>query len=236
MKVLAIDTTGQTASAAILENDVIIAEYSINYKMTHSQTILPMIDEISQKIELDLSTVDYIACSCGPGSFTGLRIGAATVKGLALGGNIKVVAVPTLDALAYNIFDTDAIICPIMDARRQQVYTAFYQWRENEFCRLTEYSALPIEEVMQQAKNYQNKIIFLGDGVAVHKQLLLKEKNFCFAPSHCNLQRGASVAALAVKLIEKGEIIKGNELELIYLRKPQAEREREQKLKGEALC
>ncbi len=98
--------------------------------MTHSQTILPMIDEISHKIELDLSTVDYIACSCGPGSFTGLRIGAATAKGLALGGNIDVVAVPTLDALAYNVFDTDAIICPIMDARRQQVYTAFYQWRE----------------------------------------------------------------------------------------------------------
>ena len=107
----------KTASAALLENDVIVAEYSIHYKMTHSQTILPMIDEISHKIELDLSTVDYIACSCGPGSFTGLRIGAATAKGLALGGNIDVVAVPTLDALAYNVFDTDAIICPIMDAR-----------------------------------------------------------------------------------------------------------------------
>ena len=234
MKILAIDTTGQTASAALLENDVIVAEYSIHYKMTHSQTILPMIDEISHKIELDLSTVDYIACSCGPGSFTGLRIGAATAKGLALGGNIDVVAVPTLDALAYNVFDTDAVICPIMDARRQQVYTAFYQWRGNEFCRLTEYSALPIEEVIKQAKDYQNKVIFLGDGVAVHKELLLSEKDFCFPPAHCNLQRGASVAALAVKLIEKGEVIKGSELELIYLRKPQAEREREQKLKGEA--
>ena len=138
MKILAIDTTGQTASAALLENGVIVAEYSINYKMTHSQTILPMIDEICKKIELDLYTVNYIACSCGPGSFTGLRIGAATAKGLALGGNIDVVAVPTLDALAYNVFDTDAVICPIMDARKQQVYTAFYQWRENEFCRLTE--------------------------------------------------------------------------------------------------
>lgn len=236
MKILAIDTTGQTASAALLENDVIVAEYSIHYKMTHSQTILPMIDEINHKIELDLSTVDYIACSCGPGSFTGLRIGAATAKGLALGGNIDVVAVPTLDALAYNVFDTDAIICPIMDARRQQVYTAFYQWRENELNRLTQYSALAIEEVIQQAKSYQNKVIFLGDGVVVHKELLLRENNFCFAPIHSNLQRAASVAAFAVKLIEKGKVIKGSELELIYLRKPQAEREREQKFKEAEKC
>ena len=130
MKLLAIDTTGQTASVAVLEDDTLLAEYTINYHMTHSQTIMPMIEQICNMIKLNKNEIDYIACSCGPGSFTGLRIGAATAKGLALGLDISVVAVPTLDALAYNIFDTSAVICPIMDARRQQVYTAFYQWNE----------------------------------------------------------------------------------------------------------
>ncbi len=233
MKILAVDTTGQTASVAIINNDVILAEYSINYNMTHSQTVMPMIDEICNRVHLDLSTLNYVACSCGPGSFTGLRIGAATVKGLALGLNIPVVAVPTLDALAYNIFDTDAVICPIMDARRQQVYTAFYEWQERELCKLTEYDALPIQEVIERAKNYQKKVIFLGDGVAAYKELLLSEKDFYIAPVNCQLQRAASVAALAVKLAEQEKAIKGNELELIYLRKPQAEREREERLKEE---
>lgn len=226
MRILAVDTTGKTASAAIWENNTILAEYTINDKMTHSQTIMPMIEQICNRF--DFSTIDYIACACGPGSFTGLRIGAATAKGLALGRNLPLVAVPTLDALAYNVFDTSAVICPIMDARRQQVYTAFYEWKKNNLCRLTEYNAFPIEEVIEQAKSYQKSIIFLGDGVAVHKELLL-QNDFYFPPSHSILQRAASVAELAAKLIAEGKAIKGNELELIYLRKPQAEREREQK-------
>lgn len=229
MKILAIDTTGQTASVAVLEDDILLAEYTINYHMTHSQTVMPMIEQICNMIKLNKSEIDYIACSCGPGSFTGLRIGAATAKGLALGLDISVVAVPTLDALAYNIFDTNAVICPIMDARRQQVYTAFYQWNENEFCRMTEYDALPIQSVIEKAKSYQRKVVFLGDGVAVHKELLLEQKNFVLSPIHSNLQRAASVGELAIKQIAKGDVIKGRELELIYLRKPQAEREREQK-------
>ena len=134
MRILAVDTTGKTASAAIWENNTILAEYTINDKMTHSQTIMPMIEQICSRF--DFSTIDYIACACGPGSFTGLRIGAATTKGLALGRNLPLVAVPTLDALAYNVFDTNAVICPIMDARRQQVYTAFYEWKKNNLCRL----------------------------------------------------------------------------------------------------
>lgn len=236
MKILAVDTTGQTASVAIIAQDTILAEYSIHYNMTHSQTIMPMIDEICNRVHLDLSELDYVACCCGPGSFTGLRIGAATVKGLALGLNIPVVAVPTLDALAYNIFDTDVVICPIMDARRQQVYTAFYEWKEGELCKLTEYSAISIQEVIDKAKGYPQKVVFLGDGVAVHEQLLLNENHFDIVPVHCRLQRAASVAVLAKKMAEQGKVIKGNELELIYLRKPQAEREREQKCREEKQC
>ncbi len=229
MRILAVDTTGKTASAAIWENNTLLAEYTIHDKMTHSQTIMPMIEQICKRF--DLSTIEYIACSCGPGSFTGLRIGAATAKGLALGRDIPLVAVPTLDALAYNVFDTSAVICPIMDARRQQVYTAFYEWNENNLCKITEYDALPIVEVIEKAKNYQKNVIFLGDGVTIHKELLLQHK-FYLSPSHSLLQRAASVAALAEKLIEEGKVSKSSELELIYLRKPQAEREREQKLKS----
>ena len=231
MKLLAIDTTGQTASVAVLEYDTLLAEYTINYHMTHSQTIMPMIEQICNMIKLNKNEIDYIACSCGPGSFTGLRIGAATAKGLALGLDISVVAVPTLDALAYNIFDTSAVICPIMDASRHQVYTAFDQWNEGEFCRITEYDALPIQSVIEKAKAYQKKVVFLGDGVAVHKELLLQQKNFVLSPIHSNLQRAASVGVLAMKQIAKGDVIKGSELELIYLRKPQAEREREENMK-----
>ena len=118
-----------------------------------------------------------------------------------------------------------------MDARRQQVYTAFYQWNEGEFCRITEYDALPIQSVIEKAKAYQKKVVFLGDGVAVHKELLLQQKNFVLSPIHSNLQRAASVGVLAMKQIAKGDVIKGSELELIYLRKPQAEREREENMK-----
>ncbi|KXL54530.1 tRNA threonylcarbamoyladenosine biosynthesis protein TsaB [Anaerotignum neopropionicum] len=233
MKILAIDTTGQTASAAIVEEDKLIAEFTLNYKLTHSQTILPMIDEICEKSETKPGEVDYIACACGPGSFTGLRIGAATVKGLALALGKELVPVPTLDALAYNVFETENIICPIMDARRSQVYTAFYHWENGKLCRLTEMLAISIEEVLRMAEGYGQKVIFLGDGVPVHRDRLSRYPDFLYAPAHCSLQRAASVAALAMVLAREGKAVAGNAFELIYLRKSQAEREREAHLQGE---
>lgn len=233
MKILAIDTTGQTAGAAIIEGDKLIAEFTLNYKLTHSQTILPMIAEICEKSETKPREVDYIACANGPGSFTGLRIGAATAKGLALALGKELVPVPTLDALAYNVFETDKIICPIMDARRSQVYTAFYRWDNGKLRRLTDMLAISIDEVMQMAKEYDEKIVFLGDGVPVHQKKLSLYPNFIFAPAHCSLQRAAAVAALAMDMVGEGSAVKGDALELIYLRKSQAEREREERLQGE---
>ena len=123
MKILALDSSGLVASAAVMEDDILLAEYTVNYKKTHSQTLLPMLDAIVSMVELDLNTIDAIALAAGPGSFTGLRIGAATAKGLGLALDKPIVAVPTVDALAYNLYDTDKLICPMMDARRQQVYT-----------------------------------------------------------------------------------------------------------------
>ena len=125
MKILAMDTSGQTASAALVDGNKLVGEYTQNDKLTHSQTILPMIAEICRQTNTEPAELDYIACAVGPGSFTGLRIGAATAKGLCLGWDKPLIPVPTLDALAYNVFMTDAVVCPIMDARRNQVYACF---------------------------------------------------------------------------------------------------------------
>ena len=132
MKILAIDSSGLVASVAVTEDDSLIAEYTTNYKKTHSQTLLPMLDEVKKMIELDLSCVDAIAVSAGPGSFTGLRIGSATAKGLGLALDKPIISVPTVDALAMNVYGTDHIVCPLMDARRSQVYTGIYRFLPEE--------------------------------------------------------------------------------------------------------
>ena len=134
MRVLAIDSSGLTASVAIVEEEVTIAEYTVNYKKTHSQTLLPMIDEMVKMTETDLDTIDAIAVAGGPGSFTGLRIGSATAKGLGLALDKPLIHIPTVDGLAYNVYGCEDLICPIMDARRNQVYTGMYtfSWKAGE--------------------------------------------------------------------------------------------------------
>ena len=133
MKILALDSSGLVASVAIIEDDNLLGEYTINYKKTHSQTLLPMLDEVAKMIELDLASVDAIAVSAGPGSFTGLRIGSATAKGLALALNQEIVSVPTVDALAYNLWGCEDVICHLMDARRKQTYTGLYTFDNGKF-------------------------------------------------------------------------------------------------------
>ena len=132
MKLIALDSSGMVASVAVLEDDTLIAEYTINYKKTHSQTLLPMLEEVKNMTELNLSTVDAIALAAGPGSFTGLRIGSATAKGLGFALNIPLIPIPTVDALAYNLYGTDKLVCPILDARRNQVYTGIYSFERDE--------------------------------------------------------------------------------------------------------
>ncbi len=235
MKIIAIDATGTTGSVAIIDEHKLIVELTINDKLTHSQTLLPLIAEAFTKANLTLDDMDYIAASVGPGSFTGLRIGAATVKGLALPTNKRVVPVPTLDALAYTIFETENIICPIMDARRNQVYTCFYTWKNGELHPLSEMMAEDIDTVIEKAKAFEKKVIFVGDGVAVHEELLAMHENFVLSPANCRLQSASSVASLALTLAKKDMAITGDALELIYLRKSQAEREKEEREQKEQL-
>ena len=152
MKILALDSSGIVASVAVVEDDTLLAEYTVNYKKTHSQTLLPMLDEIVKMTELELESIDAIAVAAGPGSFTGLRIGSATAKGLGLALKKPLVAVPTVDALAYNLYDAQGLICPIMDARRKQVYTGIYRFENHQLVTLKEQWAAPIEELLDELK------------------------------------------------------------------------------------
>ena len=150
MKILALDSSGLVASVAVAEDDNLIAEYTVNYKKTHSQTLLPMLDEIAKMTELDLNTIDAIAVAAGPGSFTGLRIGSATAKGLGLALKKPLIPIPTVEGLAYNLYGTKALICPLMDARRNQVYTGIYEFSGENFKKVEDQMAVPIEEIIRK--------------------------------------------------------------------------------------
>jgi tRNA threonylcarbamoyladenosine biosynthesis protein TsaB len=152
MKILAIDSSSLVASVAIIQDDITVAEYTTNFKKTHSQTLLPMIDEIVKMTETDLSTIDAIAVSAGPGSFTGLRIGSATAKGLGLSLDKPIVSVPTVDAMACNFYETDKYICPIMDARRQQVYTGIYDVSAEIPKSVLSQCAIAVDELIKKNK------------------------------------------------------------------------------------
>lgn len=231
MKILALDSSGLVASVAVTEDDNLLGEYTINYKKTHSQTLLPMLDEVVKMTELDLNTVDVIAVAAGPGSFTGLRIGSATAKGLGLALDKKIVAVPTVDALAYNLWGSTDIICPLMDARRQQAYTGLYEFTDGSLNTILPQCAVGIEEIIAKADETQRKVIFLGDGVPVFAEYIKEHLHvpYAFAPAHCNKQRAACIAVLGGILYQEGKAEAAEDHKPDYLRLSQAERERKVK-------
>lgn len=245
MKIIALDSSGLVASVAVVEEGTLIGEYNIQYKKTHSQTLLPMLDELRRMIELDLDTVDAIALAAGPGSFTGLRIGSATAKGLGFAMNKPIVEIPTLDGLACNLYGSDKIICPIMDARRNQVYTGIYEFvrkdERDEACEslslsyrlniLLKQCAVSIEEIAAKCNEIGREVIFLGDGVPVFADKLseLMTVPYSFAPAHMNRQRASAFAALAFDYLKDGKAVDAAEHAPEYLRLSQAERERNER-------
>ena len=230
MRILALDSSGLVATVAIIEEEHIIAEYTVNYKKTHSQTLLPMLDEIVKMTELDLETIDAIAVAGGPGSFTGLRIGSATAKGLGLALNKPLVHVPTVDGMAYNLFGNKGLICPIMDARRNQVYTGIYRF-EDAFEIVEEQMAIAVSELIEKLNAYGESVTFLGDGVPVYKKQLEEGLivPYRFAPAHRNRQSAAAVGALGMQYYKEGKVETAKEHQPDYLRLSQAERERAEK-------
>lgn len=245
MRVLAIDSSGLTATVAVVEETQTIAEYTVNYKKTHSQTLLPMIDEMAKMVELDLSAIDAIAVAGGPGSFTGLRIGSATAKGLGLALGKPLIHVPTVDALAYSVYGCGDLICPIMDARRQQVYTGIYTFSYNAgkkddvnlvepvFQVIKMQTAVSVEDLIRRLNNYGRPVVFLGDGVPVYQEMLAEglKVPYSFAPSYMNRQRAAVVGALGIRYFKTGRFETAMEHEPDYLRVSQAERERAEREK-----
>lgn len=239
MKILALDSSGLVASAALVEDDNLIAEYTIQYKKTHSQTLLPMLEEIRDMVELDLNTVDAIAVAAGPGSFTGLRIGSATAKGLAFALDKPIVPVPTVEGLAYQMYGTDALVCPIMDARRNQVYTGIYEfiYYENKYDMhvVKKQCAAAFDEIAEALNNLGRKVIFLGDGVPVFRGRMAEvmQVPYTLAPAHRNRQSAACIAALGSLYYAQGKVESGADHTPVYLRLSQAERERAESQSGE---
>ena len=234
MKILGLDSSGLVASVAIVENDLLLAEYTTDYKKTHSQTLLPMLDELRNMIELDMNTVDAIAIASGPGSFTGLRIGSATAKGLGLALQKPLVEVPTLEGLAWNLWGTDRLVCPLMDARRNQVYTAAYEFvphgEDFEMRAVIPQNPMDIGEIAEKLNALGRKVIFLGDGVPVYLSVLRGrlKVDYHIAPAGNNRQRAASIAALGAVYYAQGRMVDAASHQPEYLRKSQAEREQDE--------
>lgn len=241
MKILGIDSSGMVASVAIVQDDVIIAEYTMNHKKTHSETLLPMIDEIVKTSETKLEELDAIAIAAGPGSFTGLRIGAATAKGLAMAIDKPIIPIKTCEGLAFNMWGAEGLVCPIIDARRNQVYTGLYRVKGNVEI-ILEQQPMDIHELIEYINNYSKRreaseggpaegVTFLGDGVAIYQDVIWKEIDIpCqMAPAMMNRQRGASIASYGELLYKEGKYINADDFAPEYLRKSQAERVRELK-------
>lgn len=228
MKILGLDSSGLVASVAVVCDDNLLGEYTVNYKKTHSQTLLPMLDEVAGMIELDLGTIDAIAIAGGPGSFTGLRIGSATAKGLGLALDKPIVNVPTVDALAYNLVGHRDMVCPLMDARRNQTYTGLYCFEQNELIILRKQCAVGIDEIVNDINARGMAVVFLGDGVPVFKEYIASHLTvpYSFAPAHMNKQRAGAVAALGLRYMAEGRFETAEAHKPEYLRLSQAERER----------
>ena len=234
MKVLGIDSSGMVASIAVVEDMQMLGEYTINYKKTHSQTLLPMLDEVAKMIELDLADIDVIAVAAGPGSFTGLRIGSATAKGLGLALKKPLVSVPTLEGIAFNFCGSDKVICPMMDARRSQVYTGIYEFDGNTLRKVEDQMAVPVEEVLEKLNTIGKEVILAGDGVSVYMEQIEKylKVPYLIAPAHLNRQRAGAVAVLGMQYAKEGKTETAMEHQPDYLRLSQAERERAEKQAG----
>ncbi|MDO4166035.1 MAG: tRNA (adenosine(37)-N6)-threonylcarbamoyltransferase complex dimerization subunit type 1 TsaB [Eubacteriales bacterium] len=232
MKILGIDSSGMVASAAVLVDDTLVSEFTVNNKQTHSQTLLPMIDQVVQMSGVALEELDAIAVAAGPGSFTGLRIGASTAKGLGLALDKPIVPVPTLEGLAYRLAGTSGLICPLMDARRNQVYTGIYRCEPGQLQVVSAQKAVGIEDILRELVDYQEPVTFLGDGVPVQMDTIRQMYTgvYQLAPVHLSRQSAAAVAALGQIYYQQGKIETAEEHRPVYLRKSQAEREREARL------
>lgn len=250
MIVLAVDSSSKVATVALMKNTKLLGEITLNDKKEHSVILMNIIQDLLCDNNLSVDDIDGYVVSKGPGSFTGLRIGMATIKGLSFGSNKPYVSISSLDALALSVSNFDGIICPIMDALRNSVYTSLYKGHSTCITsshestssdmkhelpitleKLLDYSALDVDELLEIIKSKNEKVIFIGDGVDKYKDYLIEHCPNCyFPPNHLNLVRASSLGELGSILLQNGDFDDSNSAPF-YLKKPQAEREYEQRMK-----
>lgn len=229
MIILAVDSCSAVATGAIIRDGILAAEFVINDKKTHSVKLLPQIENMLSSVDLTFKDVDYFACTAGPGSFTGQRIGTATVKALAHATGKETVALSSLESMCYNVPLFDGLICPIMDARRGQVYTGTFKFEDGKLVTIKQDRAMALTDLLNELNG--EKVIFLGDGVVVFKETIketLGDKAH-FPPIHLEHLRGGSVAMCAFDKITNGKTTTYDKLLPTYLRMSQAERELKEK-------
>ena len=231
MNILAVDTSATSASVCVAQENKIIGEFSINTSLTHSQTLVPMIEQVSEKTGIALDNIDAIAVNAGPGSFTGVRIGVAAVKGIAFSRNIPCVSVSTLESMAYNMLDSECIVCAVMDARCSQVYNALFKVSNGKVERLIEDRALSLADLKRDLQKFSEKIILVGDGAEITFNYLENSlQNVFLASVNNRIQKASSIACVAFEKIKNDETISASELMPVYLRLPQAQRELNKRL------
>jgi tRNA threonylcarbamoyl adenosine modification protein YeaZ len=231
MLVLSVDSSSNAATCAILDENHVLSEITLTDKKEHSVLLMDLIDNLLKHCNLTVKDLDGLVVSKGPGSFTGLRIGMATLKGLSFGSGKPCVSVSSLEGLAYNVASFSGIICPIIDALRNNVYTCLYKSEDNNLIPLTEPMCISIDELITIIKEKSEDVIFLGDGTFKHKEYL-KEilEKACFAPNHSNYTRASSIGHLGINLLKRGIQDDLNTSAPVYLRKSQAEREYDKKM------
>lgn len=233
MNILAIDTSGPVASCAVMVNDRVVHSIALNHGLTHSESIMPAVEDAMSASGLICADIDVFAAVAGPGSFTGVRIGICAAKGFAHAVDKPCVPVHALEALAMNFYGFDGLVCPILDARRSQVYCALFDTKEGYPVRVGEDDAVALDVLLERLPEGR-KIMFCGDGLGVHEKKIVEKLSgrAVIAPANLRDLRSDAVCALAMRKQE--EWVRAHELRPVYLRAPQAERERNARLKQEA--
>lgn len=231
MKILAIDSSATAASVCIAEENKIIGEFFINTRLTHSQTLVPMVEQLAKNTGTELKEIDAIAVNAGPGSFTGVRIGVAAVKGIAFANNLPCIPLSTLESMAYNMLGSDCVVCSVMDARCSQVYNAMFRVSSGKVERLCDDRALALSDLKLDLQKYSEKIVLVGDGAELCAEYLKNSlENVFLAPINNRTQTAASVALAAFEGLKNETALSAAELMPVYLRLPQAQRELNKRL------
>lgn len=228
MKILSIESASLTASCSVAEDSNILGEYTLRHQKTHSEKLMPLIAELLGELKLKMNDIDIIAISEGPGSYTGLRIGAAIAKSLAYAQGIEIVSVPTMKSLAANIYDENKLIVPVMDARAGRIYTGIYKWENGECKEVLEQFPCNIEELIEILNNYKEPVIFNGDGSVNYREKIENNINrkIYFAPEILNYLKASTLSFIAYKMAVEGKTVSAENFKPQYLRLSQAERNR----------